>query len=221
MRQSAHHPPPPRLQRPPLPAPHRRERLPPLRVRLRVDQVAERLHLGQIHTPVGVRLPRELARLGQPVVREAAERLERRADDGGRAVRVQLDGVLAGEGARARQPQHKRLVNQLALPCLAASASAEDVAREGPEAAAQRRGPRCSDVSRIGKLESSAALHAPCAAAAAEGGGATGRPAIAAALGSRPNLRARSFPKRCCGPSARTVGQLTRQCPVPPHTLQA
>eukprot|EP00966_Prymnesium_polylepis_P065716 1524787-Prymnesium_polylepis.1 len=104
VRERAEQPLPPLLVLAALLAAHLRQRLLPLLVRVRVDQVREALHL---------RLPRKLARLGHPQPRDRAERLERRAHDGAAAVRVQFHDVLPRERPRRWEPERQYLINEL------------------------------------------------------------------------------------------------------------
>ena len=76
-----------------------------------------RARLGQPEAAGFERAAREFAALGRPergAVADGAERLEHARDDGGAAVAVQLDDVLAGERARRGEPEHERLVEHLA-----------------------------------------------------------------------------------------------------------
>ena len=56
----------------------------------------------------------KLAWLSHPEAIKGPKRLEGSADDGPRAVRVELDRVLAGEGIGPRKPQDEHLVYELA-----------------------------------------------------------------------------------------------------------
>ena len=93
---------------------HVAQRLLPLLLRVRVDEVCQPLYLRQLHPTVCKCLARELTRLCHAQALEPPERLERRCDHGARAVRVQLDGVLSGERIGRWKPQGEDLVNQAA-----------------------------------------------------------------------------------------------------------
>ena len=87
------------------------ERLPALRIGVGIDQVGQRLDLGEVELAVLERAAGELAGLRQPQSFHPPERGQHRGDDGAPAMQLQLGGVLAGFAARPRKPQHQRLVD--------------------------------------------------------------------------------------------------------------
>ena len=95
-------------------AAHLLERLPALRLGLGVDQVGQRLDLGEVELAVLEGAPGELARLRQPQPRDPAERRQHRRDHGAAAMQLKLGHVLAGLAARAGKPERQRLVDRLA-----------------------------------------------------------------------------------------------------------
>ena len=79
----------------------------------------------------------KLAWLSHPEAIKGPKRLEGSADDGPRAVRVELDRVLAGERPRPGKPQDERLIYHLHLPLAA------DLSRIGwPHKRSKDRSPR-------------------------------------------------------------------------------
>uniref|UniRef100_A0A0N5A6W0 PE-PGRS family protein n=1 Tax=Parastrongyloides trichosuri TaxID=131310 RepID=A0A0N5A6W0_PARTI len=90
-----------------------------LGVRFSVDEVSDRLGLGQIHAAVLKGATGELARLGGTQA-ERDQGGAGRLDDGAAAVQVQLGRVLAGIGARGDEAQYQGLVDQTAVVAQAA-----------------------------------------------------------------------------------------------------
>ena len=77
------------------------KRLPALRFGVGIDEVRERLDLGEIELAVLERAARELAGLRQPEAVQSANGREHGRNDRAPAVELQLGGVLASLAARS------------------------------------------------------------------------------------------------------------------------
>ena len=85
------------------------QRLAPLSLGLRIDQVRHRLGLGQVQLAVLERPAGEFARLGQPQAQPeqgVGYGIHHRAA----AVQLQLRAVLAGDAGGAGKPEHEGLI---------------------------------------------------------------------------------------------------------------
>ena len=104
----------PAVELPRKPAAERIERLAPLAVRLGVDQLGQALDRRQVHAPGIEGAPGELAGLCRAQAALAHQRRLHRVHHDRRAVQVQFGRILAGEARRARKPDRKPPVQQLA-----------------------------------------------------------------------------------------------------------
>ncbi len=89
------------------------KRLPPLRRRLRGDQIAKTLHRSEIEPAALERPPGELARLGKAAAGNRSQCIKHAGDHRVTAVQLQLSHVFAGLALRARKPQRQRLIDRL------------------------------------------------------------------------------------------------------------
>ena len=85
------------------------QRLAPLRLRLRGDQVVHRLRLGQVHPAVQECAPGELAGLGWPGAKRD-QRIGHAGQHRAAAVQVEFRRILAGVAAGTGQPHHHALI---------------------------------------------------------------------------------------------------------------
>lgn len=104
---------PPRLELPGQLSVGPRQRLPPLRLRLGRQQIAQTLDLGEIEAAILEGAAGKLTRLCQPDVGESCYLSEQPLHDGWRTMHLQLEAVFAGETLRSRHPGHEAPVDDL------------------------------------------------------------------------------------------------------------
>ena len=87
----------------------------PLRLGLGLDEIAETFDFGEIEPAIEEGAARELTGLGETQTGQGGDAAEQCAHHGGRAVDLQLGGVLAGEGMRRRHPGDEAGVDELSI----------------------------------------------------------------------------------------------------------
>ena len=94
-RQRLHQRRPPALDLPAQRAARHPQRLSPLRLGLRVDEIGKRFRLREIELAIGEAAAREFAGFGRPQAREPMQSGERALDDRAAAMELQLGVILA------------------------------------------------------------------------------------------------------------------------------
>ena len=97
------------------PAAQLRQRLSPLGIRARVNQVGNRLGLGQVNLAGEKRALRKLARFGQPQTRQCRECASDGLYRGPAAMNMQFHHVFTGKAGRAGKPDRQPVIQRAAI----------------------------------------------------------------------------------------------------------
>ena len=90
------------------------QRLAPLGLGFRIDQVNQRFGARQVEFAVFDSAPGEFARLGRSEARHRIQRAQHSFDNRAAAMDMEFGDVLAGEAGRLRKPQHQCLIERFA-----------------------------------------------------------------------------------------------------------